>query len=229
MTSSFYVLDFDRTLVDTDKLYVILEKVLERDTNIGMRDLNEEKAVIEADGDSFSIIESLRRLLADSNSSVDWLDVQQAFINEARQTDVLEPYAAELLKLLDDKQLPYGIITFGNEAWQLAKIEAAGLTAVPHVVTNIKEKGQLLSGWKHDSNDSFIIPPAMTRNFDPLVVDSIIFLDDKPVSFSNLPSGVHGVLVKSPTRALLPSQRGTLPSTVSSVTGINGAIELLFQ
>lgn len=227
--TSFYVIDFDRTLVNTEKLYEVLELVLERDSDVGAQRLNEERAAIEANGESFAMINSLRRILKDANSTVSWQELQRAFILEAQHTDgVLEPYAAELLQILNDRQLPYGIITYGSETWQLAKIEAAGLMDVPHLVTGIKEKGRLLTGWKH-AEDSFIIPPAMTRDFTPLKVDSIIFLDDKAVSFNDMPTGVRGVFVKSPTRKLLESQRGVLPSSVTTVVGLNGAIELLFK
>jgi hypothetical protein len=229
MSNPFYVIDLDRTLVNTERLYEVLEFVLERDTDVSVQQLKEEREVIEANGDSFVMTNTLRRLLEDANSAVSWQQVQQAFIREAQRIDdVLEPYAAELLQLLNDKQLPYGIITFGSEAWQLAKIEAAGLLDVPHLVTRIKEKGQLLTGWKHSEN-TFIIPPAMTRDFTPLTVDSIIFLDDKAVSFNDMPTRVRGVFVKSPTRELLDSQRGTLPPSVETVIGLNGAIELLFR
>ncbi|MDN5274228.1 MAG: hypothetical protein JWP06_129 [Candidatus Saccharibacteria bacterium] len=225
----FYVIDLDRTLVNTEKLYEVLELVLERDTDVGTQRLNEERAAIEANGESFVMVNSLRRILEAANSTVSWQELQRAFILEAQHTGgVLEPYAAELLQILNDRQLPYGIITYGSEAWQLAKIEAAGLMDVPHLVTRIKEKGRLLTGWKH-AGDTFIIPPAMTHDFTPLEVDSIVFLDDKAVSFNDMPTGVRGVFVKSPTRELLESQRGALPSSVATVVGLNGAIELLFK
>ena len=225
--NEFYVIDMDRTLVNTEKLYDVLEIVLKRHTNISVDMVNDERTEIEARGESFKLINTLDRLLETHKSKVSWLEVEQAFIQEARQTKgVFEPYAQDLLKLLDDKQIPYGIITYGNEAWQLAKIEAADLGDVPHLVTRIKEKGALLAGWKE--GNSFIIPPAMTRDFKPLTVDSIVFLDDKAVSFQDIPEGVRGIFVRSPTRELLPSQMGTLPSGVETVQGLNGAIELLF-
>lgn len=226
--SVFYVLDLDRTLANTEKLYEVLSAVLIRDTNISMDMLNKERGEVEARGESFKLINSLAGLLQSHNSEIDWLQVEQAFIREAHRTEgVLEPYAAQLLKLLDSKQLPYGIITYGNEAWQLAKLEAAGLLNVPHVVTRIKEKGRLLAGWRQEDG-SFIIPPAMTHDFNPLTVDSIIFLDDKAVSFKDIPEGVHGVYVRSSTRELLESQKGSLPQDVDTVYGLDGALQLLF-
>lgn len=226
--STFYILDLDRTLANTEKLYTVLDTVLERDTNIKPSQLYEERATAEAEGHSFSVVGRLRQLLSEDSNEVDWPQVQQAFIAEARRADMFEPHAAELLHILDERELPYGIITYGNETWQIAKIEASGLKEVPHLVTRIKEKGQLLAGWKHSEN-LFVIPPAMTRNFKPLIVDSLVFLDDKAVSFKNIPTGVRGVFVRSPIRKLLPSQQGVLPPGVEIVSGLGGAIELLFD
>jgi hypothetical protein len=226
--STFYVIDFDRTLVNTEKLYDVLDTVLERLTDIDVGMINVERVEIEARGESFKLINTLDHLLRASKGSVNWLDVERAFIKEARETDgILEPYATDLLKSLDDRHIPYGILTYGNEAWQLTKVEAADLINVPHLVTRIKEKGQLLAGWKH--GDLFVIPPAMTKDFQPLTVDSIVFLDDKAVSFQDIPEGVRGICVRSPFRELLPSQRGDLPSGVETVSGLNEAVELLFK
>lgn len=226
--SIFYVIDFDRTLVNTEKLYDVLEVVLKRHTDINVGMINAEREEMEARGESFKLINTLDHLLQAHRDDVSWLDVERAFVKEAHQTEgVLESYAAELLKLLDDRHIPYGILTYGNEAWQLAKVEAAGLADVPHLVTRIKEKGQLLSGWKH--GDSFVVPPAMTKDFQPLRVDSIVFLDDKAVSFQDIPKGVRGICVRSLTGELLPSQKGDLPSGVETVFGLNEAIELLIK
>jgi hypothetical protein len=224
--STYYVLDLDRTLADTQQLYRVLEIVLERDTTVNVHQLYEQRAAVEAQGGVFNTISYVKSLLV--NSSTSWQQVQRAFIVEAQNSEVLEPYAAELLQILDDRQLPYGILTFGNEAWQLAKLEATGLIEVPHFVTQIKEKGRLLTGWKH-SDGSFMIPPAMTRDFTPLAVDTVVFLDDKAVSFKDIPEGVRGVFVKSPTRELLPAQKGELPPSVATAIGLDGAIELLFK
>lgn len=227
--SVFYVLDLDRTLANTERLYDVLQEVLERYTNVTVEMLNEERAAVESRGESFKMIHSLRHLLEKTRSNVDWEQIERTFIETALQTDgVLEPHALDLLEILDSKRLPYGIITYGNEAWQLAKIEAAGLLSVPHLVTRIKEKGHLLAGWQR-SDGSFVIPPAMTQNFQSIAVDSIVFLDDKAISFKDIPEGVRGIFVRSPLRDLLPSQMGTLPEGVETVSGLRGAIDILFS
>ncbi|HEY5695288.1 MAG TPA: hypothetical protein VIQ80_00465, partial [Candidatus Saccharimonadales bacterium] len=119
-------------------------------------------------------------------------------------------------------------ITYGvEEAWQLTKLELAGLLDVPHLITHIEAKGELLTGWKQ-ADGSFIVPPALTADFTPLRVQQLIFLDDKAKSFRGIPEGVRGVHIVAPGGNTLPAQQGDLPAGVTSVTGIPGAIELLF-
>jgi hypothetical protein len=227
--SSFYVLDFDRTLANTDAFHDILERVIEHETTIRASYLREARKVAEASGESFDTIDYLRHFLTNAHSEKTWHQIQKVFIEQAQQEDMLEPHAAEFLRLLDEKKLPYGIITFGGEAWQLAKIEAANLMDVPHIVTHIQEKGRILSGWKHQSSDTFIIPPALTRSFQPMNVSTIVFLDDKAKSFVGMPDGVRGVHIRSLRQPPLPAQLGSLPVGVTGVEGLQGAIALLFD
>lgn len=226
--SVFFVLDFDRTIGNTNKSHDVLEGVIERYTSITRQELQEARSQIEQTGASFDTVDYIKTMLIQAASPVTWLEIEEKFITEAHSQDMLEPHAAELLEILNKKKIPYGIITYGNEAWQLAKLQAARLFEVPHLVTHILEKGQLLAGWKH-GHETFIIPPALTLDFHPLEVNSIIFLDDKAKSFANLPSGVKGVHIRSVSGQVLPSQQGTLPPDVASVAGLAGVIELLFS
>lgn len=227
--STFFVLDFDRTLGNTEKFHDVLEQVIKEEVaTITIGSLRAARARAEAAGKSFDTIDYVRQFLTQSTTTT-WQDVLQAFIRQAKTQDMLLPHAAELLRLLDEKKIPYGIITYGGEAWQLAKIEAANLLAVPHLVTHIEEKSRILAGWKHHDNESFVIPPALTRDFRPLTVDMIVFLDDKAKSFHLIPAGVKGIHVHSATQPPLPSQQGVLPPDVTSVAGLDGAIKLLFN
>jgi hypothetical protein len=227
----FYVLDFDRTLASTDKFHDILETVIEQETTIKVSQLRTARQVAERAGESFDTVEYLRQFLKGVQSEKTWYQIQQIFIRQAQKRDLLEPGAAELFRILNERKLPYGIITFGGEAWQLAKIEAAQLMDVPHVVTHIQEKGRILSGWKHEGGQ-FIIPPALTRDFQPLYVSKIVFLDDKPKSFIDIPDGVQGLHIRPLAMNRIPGSRpqfSSLPSQVKSVVGLQGAVDLLFS
>lgn len=227
-TNCFFVLDFDRTLGNTDAFHDILERVIEEETMLKSDFLAHARFTAEKQGKSFNTIEYLRTYLEETDDSRSWFDIQRKFITAAQKEDTLEPDAAELLRLLDKENIPYGILTYGGEAWQLAKLEGANLLQIPHLVTHIQAKGVLLSEWKQASG-KFLIPPAMTRTFEPFLVDTIFFLDDKTVSFENMPAGVQGIRIRPPEGIKLPAQRGTLPAGVVEVEGVRGAIELLFK
>ena len=225
---SFFVLDFDRCTGNTDGIQAVLEDVLEQETGISPQMFHAERTRIESEGKTFDTIRHVHMLLAESESTVSWEHIRGQLIEKAKNVDLLLPHAQELLDILRSKRLPHGIITYGvEEAWQLTKLEITGLLEVPHLVTHIEEKGKLLTGWKQEDG-TFAIPPALNDGLVPPVVSRIIFLDDKAKSFWGIPEGVEGVHVVAPGGNKLPAQQGELPPSVTNVTGIDGAIKLLF-
>ena len=226
---TFFVLDFDRCTGNTDGIQAVLEEVLQQETGISPETFHAARTRIESEGKTFDTIRHVHMLLSETGSSVTWEHIRDKLIEKAKGVDLLLPHARELLDILKEKRLPHGIITYGvEEAWQLTKLEITGLLDIPHLVTHIEEKGKLLTGWKLDDG-SFGIPPALNTGLVPPVVSKIIFLDDKAKSFWNIPEGVEGVHVVAPGGNTLPSQQGDTPTSVTEVTGIDGAIKLLFS
>lgn len=226
---AFFVLDFDRCLGDTDKIQTLLERVLREETSVSPEKLHAIRAEVESTGKTFATIHYTRMLLEKAGGDIVWERLRERLVEAARSEDLLLPYARELLEILRERALPHGIITYGvEETWQLTKLELAGLLDVPHLVTHIVEKSKLLGGWKQEDG-RFIVPPALNPEFKPLDVGTIIFLDDKAVSFWGLPEGVEGVHVVAPGGNRLPAQQGEIPANVTDVTGIDGAIKLLFE
>lgn len=224
---TFFVLDFDRCLGDTDKAHDILWSVIETETGITVEELRTTKANVEQRGLTFDTLHYLASELRRQKHSKTWQDVRAVYVAAAKQAGILMPDASELLDVLDERQIPYGVLTYGKEAWQLTKLEASGLVArgVPFEITQIEHKGRVLSSWQH--GDELVVPPAMTRNFGPLSVQSLVFLDDKPRSFIGLPGNVCGICVR-PSYPLRLTQQGPLPDRIYEVQGINGALQLLF-
>lgn len=224
---TFYILDLDRCLVDTDKLQDLLEEIIEQQTPVTSQQIYEARQATEQAGGTFDTYKYVHQAFRDMSITTTWYDLQQLFIEEAKRHDVLMPYARELFAVLNEKHALYGFVTYGVEAWQLAKLEASGLVDVPCEVTGIKEKSVLLSGWKH-GGDYFTIPPALSPGADTVVARSLVFLDDKAISFKGLPDGVRGIRVRPAGKPLLVSQAGPLPPEVTEVEGLQGAIRLLF-
>lgn len=225
--STFFVLDFDRCIGNTDKARDILWAVIESEAGITVAEMQAAERAVDKKGFRFDMVEYVAKELLHRKSGKSWQMIREIYVDAAKTQDLLEPGARQLLDLLDAHDLPYGILTYGKESWQLAKLEAAGLIdrGVPFEITQIERKGQVLTPWRH--GDEFIVPPAMIRGFRPLRVKHIVFLDDKPVSFEGIPEGVRGICVRPATSVLRPSQQGVVPDGVDEVAGIEGAIELL--
>lgn len=227
-SSTFFVLDFDRCLGNTVLFQQILETVL-IDAGVSADMFAAARTRIEKEGKTFDTIRHAHEVLEEADSSYTWAEIKKEFLTRAHEQDALLPYARELLQILDERSLPYGIVTYGvEEAWQLIKLEAAKLLYVPHLVTHIEEKGKLLTGWKQPDG-SFLIPPALTQDFETLQVNEVILVDDKAKSFWGTPEGVRGVHVVAPGGNLLPAQQGEIPPNTTDVTGLDGAIHLLFN
>lgn len=225
---TFYILDFDRCLGNTDAIQMLLEKVMTTEFNIPTDTFREARAAMEGVGKTFTTIRHIHELLNATSSTKTWEDIRLRLVTAAQSVDLLLPDARTLLSILDERQLPYGIITYGvEEPWQLTKLEIAGLLDVPHLVTKIETKGELLTGWKQP-DETFMIPPALTRRFEPLTVEEVVLVDDKARSFWNIPDGVRGIHVVAPGGNHLPAQQGDIPSSVTDVTGLGGAIQALF-
>ena len=226
---TFFVLDFDRCIGNTDGIQMVLEGVLQRETGISPETFHAARTRIESEGKTFDTIRHVHMLLSEANSQVKWEYIREKLIESAKGEDLLLPHSREFLAILRERRLPHGIITYGvEEAWQLTKLEITGLLEIPHLVTHIEEKGKLLTGWKLDDG-SFGIPPALDAGLVPPKVSKIIFLDDKAKSFWGIPEGVEGVHIIAPGGNNLPAQQGKTPDSVTDVIGIDGAIELLFS
>ncbi len=224
---TFFILDFDRCIGNTNKFHTILEEVISQETVVSKQQLSDAKRNAESRGETFDTIRYVKNALEEMGGITSWLSIEREFIRQAQKLNMLQPYARQLFSILENEKLPFGILTYGSEAWQLAKLEAANILHIPHLVTSLEGKGAILTGWKKPSG--FVVPPALTKEFTPLQVASIVFLDDKAVSFKGIPSGVRGVRVAPDDgSALLPIQQGQLPEGVTNVKGIYGAIELLF-
>jgi hypothetical protein len=224
---TYFVLDFDRCIGDTDKAHDVLVAVIESETNIKAAEMHKAKVAADARGYTFDTMEHVTKVLLKEKSNKTWQDILRVFVAVGQLENMLESHANELIERLEEQNIPYGILTYGSESWQLAKLEAAGVMRrnIPFEVTQIERKGDVLTGWKQ--GDGFVLPLSM-RSGRFITARQLVFLDDKPVSFVDMPEGVRGVCVRSVAYPPRTSQQGELPPGVSDVLGIAGAIELLF-
>ena len=221
---TFYILDLDRTLVRTDDLRKAYEQTLLKIAPELTKDITTARIRYKSNFDLIAYIYAVL-LKKRSSSEVEKLltHVNTVFINHARKQSFLEPFAAELLKYLEKNKIPMGILTTGGDAWQNLKIEAAGLSRIPHLIIHGFEKGKLINTWRQHNGD-YVLP----EEFDNIHVKSLVFLDDKTVSFIGIPVDVVGLRIISVT-AQEPLEKDTpLPPNVSQVKGLKEAMKLLF-
>ncbi|HCH34275.1 MAG: hypothetical protein UY35_C0006G0016 [Candidatus Saccharibacteria bacterium GW2011_GWC2_48_9] len=219
---TLYIVDFDRTLADSDKLLEVFMEVTNQYIHLPLEQVKKINADVGAKGDSFDIANYVRDHLAAHGATGEWEKLQKQFTHDSRSLNMLLPGAAELLALLEERGYLYGILTYGNPLWQHIKLTAAGFNHVPRIVTTSKHKGRLISRWQ-DEGGLFHLP----HEFGGGVARRVILIDDKAASFDSFPSEPSlGFQVLDRSRAL-PAQLGEVPSNVTHCTNLADVIALL--
>jgi phosphoserine phosphatase len=218
----FYIVDFDRTIADSDKLLEIFIEIADTYFHISKEHLAQVDADIKQRGDTFFLASYVRDQLSSEGRIGEWGDLEKRFIHESRALNYLLPGATELLEWLASHGKRYGILTYGDPLWQRLKLTAAGFNHVHHIILEQKEKGKIISGWQK-SDGTFRLPDA----FGGGSVDRIIMIDDKAVSFDSFPAlPSKGLWVLNPEHEL-SSQQGTVPNNVTRYSDLYAAIEAL--
>ncbi|HSW91941.1 MAG TPA: hypothetical protein VLG09_04810 [Candidatus Saccharimonadales bacterium] len=230
MIDTFYILDFDRCLADTNKLdAAFLAQIDKQSIGLDTQAIFAARRTAEAQGESFDTAMYVRTILAKrgEEGERDWTTLLDSFTNTTTREDMLLPFAHELIDYLQRMQYRFGIVTYGGRIWQLTKMSAAGLIELPHIVTSVKEKGLLLTSWQQDDG-SFLIPSELTGG-DALRVKRLVFIDDKPISFTGLPRNVDAFCAITPGVSWPQEVLAGLPSHVTVTDGLKNIIELLIS
>jgi phosphoserine phosphatase len=218
----FYIVDFDRTLVDSDKLTEIFVEIAEEHQAISKEQVLKADADMKSRGDTFDTASYVRDHLSEQGNIEKWEALEKQFIHESRSLNYMLPGANELIEWLSAHNKKFGILTYGNPLWQRIKMTAAGFNHVPHIIMTQKEKGRFISGW-HQEDGSFQLP----HEFGHGIVNEIVLIDDKAVSFSEFPDAPsRGYWVLDPAHEL-PSQQGTVQGNVQRHKDLFSVIESL--
>lgn len=221
-TDTFYIVDFDRTLADSDKLLDVFIGIAQQYISIPRERIEAANADVKARGDSFDTASYVRDHLADSGEIDRWSDLEKQFIHESRALNMLLPGANELLEKLSERHARYGILTYGNPLWQHLKLTAAGFNHVHRIILAQKEKGKLVASWQQDDG-TFRLPQEFGGGF----AQTIVMIDDKAVSFEGFPAlPSHGYYVVDKA-IILPSQEGLVPENVTHISNLSELLERL--
>ena len=217
---TFYAIDFDRCLSDTHKLDTVFYEVVDEQENVDGDALRSERKYIEDSGGSFDEVVALQKQIG-SSALVDFFDT---FVERARERDMLSDGARELLDALVANDKLFGIVSYGGEQWQRIKMRASQVEDIPTLITAQKEKGKLFRSIQQEDK-TFLIPAELITTGSPVVAQSLVFMDDKAIAFTDYPTeNARGYWVQSPSHPLLLSQRGTVPDNVRVAQGLREVI-----
>ena len=213
----FQAIDLDRTLFDTWAMVDNLGEVLEAFDPELRAEMDIESARCLEAKESFQIFDFLKVRLG--NRFV-------AFTTELKrhigQDELLMPGAKERLRFANSRpNWSGGIVTYGQPDGQRLKLELAGLTAYPHLVTDAAEKSRMIASWQQ-ADGSFTLP----RAFGGKTVDIVTLDDDKLNAFEAMPENSYGNWVigdQRPERALPAS----LENRVAAVPNLLAAVSRL--
>lgn len=217
--NEFYIVDFDRTLADSDKLLEVFIEVAEEYSAISREQIQKADQDVKLRGDSFDTASYVREQLNRLGKRDDWPELEKRFIHESRSLNYSLPGANELLGQLALKGYRHGILTYGDSLWQGLKLTAAGFNHVRHIITAQKEKSLLIQKWQQPDG-SFAIP----HDFGGGTADSVVMIDDKAVSFDGFPGAPSKGFWVVDKDNMLPSQQGTVPGNVVWYSDLNDIV-----
>jgi len=170
-----FIIDLDRTLIDTDKIVRALAITLKQQgyDGDGLVSEIERARLSENDINTKEAISSLGKEA--------WGGVEAYLLEEAKKDTFVFDDAQPFLESLRSSKLPHIILTFGvSRSWQNLKLRAAGLNHIPSIVSDSREKSKTINSWK-DHNGVYV-PPG----FRKLSSSSIVLIDDRPDAFLDI-------------------------------------------
>ena len=231
--------DVDRCALDTMKAFDVAVDVTAFNTPMTGKQLRDEYERAKRAKESYNVVGFINHTL--EGTGYTWADdVEPDFVERGRRQDLLMKGARKIIDYAAHEGLFLAMFTYGASSpdrndqkwsdakqWQLAKIEAAGLGALPSYVCNRREKGAKISKW-HEK-DGFYLPDTMSIEPDTQTVATrVILLDDKTDSFSGKIDEIDGIRVSPSDEAnQMDFQKGELPPGVVAVQGMTEALGAL--
>ena len=223
-TSTVYLIDLDRCLIDIEVPYGEFVRQLKQICGSDVRqDATNLRAKIEASGGSFDPVTSLL-----DAGIVHETAMREVLLQTAEQVDaatIFLPGAKELLAKLQARGERFAILTYGGTRWQTTKLRASGLIEnedsaqnIPVYITAQKQKGLLIASWQQ-ADGNFLLPQELFG--EKITAHSIVLIDDKAESFIGFPSEPsHGFYVP----AKLGENLQNLPANVRRVQTLHDVL-----
>lgn len=213
--STFYVLDLDRTLFDTEKAIAIMQEVVAAHDPTLAQAIHQRFGEYTARGESFSVRDFIVEQTSEANMQV----IEARYHDTAYAQDLLMPGATELFLLVRGRSdARCGIVTYGSPKGQTMKLHAAaGLEGVPFLVTAGRHKGEQIAQWRQ-ANGTYIVPEELGG----VIASEVVFVDDKSFSFTGFPADGIGYKLQGMKRA----NDEPLPAHVTLVADLAEVVNL---
>ncbi|HCR55865.1 TPA: hypothetical protein DIV49_02735 [Candidatus Saccharibacteria bacterium] len=211
---TFVALDLDRTLLNSDVLGDVQCDIL-ADFGIGQDEIDAHKAHIAANkGNSFPVV----NYLTDTYGAELVTSLQERLLARASEPAIraalLFEGVIELLGALESKDVPYGVLTFGEQENQSFKLRLFELLTdregkiLSEITSENNKSDYIHHQWQNTSgvgSGTFAIPEHFTHD-RPITAHHVILLDDKGSHLDTEHSDIGGMLVGN-----LPDEAGAYP------------------
>lgn len=201
---TLYVLDMDRTLLDTSLVVELVERTCDQ-IGVGYNHEQVKELAVEKRGLTFEPLSFIK-----SHGTEISEKFLKAFYEVCSHENLVYEDAKIFLNRLDKNNVPYLILTFGPDEWQEMKLEISGLSKLPYIITNIQDKGSLIAGWKNKG----LYEPQISQ-FS--MYKTVIMVDDKSLTFASLPDDCRGYLIKRDSKVQLESN---LPQNIKQINSL---------
>lgn len=219
---TFFALDFDRCLGDYEASVDLTKQLIDEITSLDgrtFRKLHDQSTAIKK---TFHVMEYLR----ENEPDIDLNAFHAAYVERARKDSsaLLEPWADEFLKFLNEAGHHHCIVSYGDKGWQIAKINGAGLDNVVKVIVTNEFKGQYIAEWFDETSGHFIVPAECFVDGTAKKAREVVLMDDKAKAFKGLHRKARGYLLQDISR-LYASPKLKVPSSVKRVNRLDQIIE----
>lgn len=208
-----YVLDLDRTLIDSDVAANALYEATEELEGIPRARLKALQDESENSNQPFDVVGAITGLLPESLSAAEVKDkmdkLKGRFLQLVDRDRLLYEGAQTLVDQLEteDIYIPYVIATYGGKEWQQWKLEAAGFADKDYIITSTNlEKGDWIARDWVQSDGTYAPPLEDEAHKEQLKARHVIVVDDKRKSFEGLPPGNIAILVRHRDQPVRSSQ-----------------------
>lgn len=209
---TFYLIDLDRTLLDTDLASEVLLAIVAAEDPSRSEEVRNHLQETSQFGSQYSLHDSLEQTLGSDEAA----RLEAVYIARDNH-ELLRLGALDILAFAKSAETAGGILTYGSTAGQTMKLKALKLDKEPYIVTQQPYKGEVIAQWRR-SEGGFQLPEA----YGGITSEEVVLVDDRELSFEGLPEGAIGYWV--PEEAPSPLDDIPLPPRVQQVANLKAVI-----